>query len=130
MTYFLTREDVLAVAARFDAVLGDLGLLDAAVGRPQASAFGEDAYPTDLAKAAALLHSLAANQQFVDGNKRVAWNAMELFLVLNGYELNTPVYEAYAFMVGVTHHSRWQEIAATLQLWVTVEEPAPPSPEQ
>lgn len=37
----------------------DVGLLAPAVGRPQASAFGEDAYPTLAEKAAALLHALA-----------------------------------------------------------------------
>jgi prophage maintenance system killer protein len=37
----------------------------------QATAFGEDAYPTIHEKAAALLHSLARNHPFVDGNKRI-----------------------------------------------------------
>jgi death-on-curing protein len=50
--------------------LRDRGLLEAAIARPQASAFSEDAYPTLLEKAAALLHSLLLNHPFVDGNKR------------------------------------------------------------
>lgn len=117
MTYFLTREDVLSLAERFDAVLGDIGLLDAAVGRPQATVFGDDAYPSIWDKAAAVLHSLAANRQFVDGNKRVAWNAMELFLDLNGYAIDPPIQDAYRFMIAVDHHSRWQEISDWLQRW-------------
>lgn len=117
MTYFLTREDVLSVADRFDAVLGDVGLLDAAIARPQAAVGGEDAYLSIGDKAAALLHSLAANQQFVDGNKRVAWNAMELFLDLNGYAIDPPVRDAYQFMVAVDHQGRWQDMSAWLARW-------------
>ncbi|WP_155769446.1 Fic family protein [Mycobacterium asiaticum] len=50
-----------------------LGLLESAVLRPQATTFGDDAYPTTHEKAAALLHSLTRNHPFVDGNKRTAW---------------------------------------------------------
>jgi death-on-curing protein len=58
--------------------------LASAVGRPQQSAFGEDAYPTLFLKAAALMQSLAQNQPFVDGNKRIAWICGKLFLQLHG----------------------------------------------
>lgn len=50
----------------------DVGLLQAAVARPMACVFGEDAYATLAAKAAALLHSLAQDQALMDGNKRLA----------------------------------------------------------
>ena len=50
----------------------DIGLLDSALSRPRASAFGEDAYHTVGLKAAALLHSLTKNHCLVDGNKRIA----------------------------------------------------------
>ena len=40
------------------------------------------------AKAAALGHSLIQNHPFVDGNKRVGHAAMEVFLLLNGYEID------------------------------------------
>src|SRR3984885_14119132 len=50
----------------------DYGLLEAALARPQATAFGKDAYPDLDAKAAALLHSIARNHALVDGNKRLA----------------------------------------------------------
>ena len=53
-------------------MLRDFGMLDSAVMRPQASAFGDDAYPTIHEKATALLHGLARNHPFVDGNKRTA----------------------------------------------------------
>ena len=59
--------------------------LESAVHRPEATAFGEDAYPTlSLNKAAALLHGLVAAHAFVDGNKRVGLAATILFLKRNG----------------------------------------------
>jgi death-on-curing protein len=45
----------------------------------------EDAYPTLHEKAAALLHSLARNHPFVDGNKRSSWAAVAVFYQINGY---------------------------------------------
>ena len=71
---YLDVEDLLYIAER--AVGGvvavrDLGLLEAAAARPQASAFGEVAYPSLHAQAAALLHSIVGNHALVDGNKRL-----------------------------------------------------------
>lgn len=63
----------------------DLGLLDSAVNRPRASAFGEDAYETLNLKAAALLHSMTKNRALVDGNKRLAWLSTVVFCDLNGF---------------------------------------------
>jgi len=48
-------------------------LLDSALNRPRSSAFGEDAYPTIILKAAALLHSMARNRALVAGKQRLAW---------------------------------------------------------
>jgi hypothetical protein len=58
---YLTTDDVLTIKVRFAGPdqLRDFGLVDAAVIRPQTSAFGEDAFPTIHEKAAALLHGLA-----------------------------------------------------------------------
>ncbi len=80
--YFLTAADVVTVlrATGAPAEIHDFGLLAAAVARPRASAFGQDAYPDPWEKAAALLHSLTANHPFVDGNKRAGWNAAWTFL--------------------------------------------------
>jgi Fic/DOC family len=78
VTGYLDRDDVLtagAAAVGHALTVGDYGLLDAAVARAQATAFGVDAYPDDFAKAAALLQSLARNHAFVDGNMRTAWAA-------------------------------------------------------
>jgi death on curing protein len=65
----------------------DVGLLDSALARPAASAFGKDAYPTVTRKAAALLHSLVSNHALVDGNKRIGLLFTYVFLRLNGHEL-------------------------------------------
>lgn len=87
MTEYLTLDDVLAAAKAHlgrPAEIGDYGLLESAVARPQASVFGEDAYPTLHEKAAALLQSLATNHALIDGNKRTAFVATALFYELNG----------------------------------------------
>lgn len=91
MTVFLDREDILVAAAAAlgtQPAVGDYGLLDSAVARPRATAFGLDAYPTLLTKAAALMQSLARNHSLVDGNKRTAWAAAWTFLTINGTELS------------------------------------------
>jgi death on curing protein len=82
---YLDLDDMLGlVRALGVGPVRDLGLLDSAVERPRSSAFGEDAYPTVILKAAALLHSLANNHALVDGNKRLAWLATVVFLDING----------------------------------------------
>jgi death-on-curing protein len=90
VTEYLDRDDVLtagAVAVGRVLKVRDYGLLDAAATRPRTSVYGLDAYPDDVAKAAALLQSLARNHACVDGNKRTAWAAAWTFLYLNGIEL-------------------------------------------
>jgi len=63
----------------------DAGLLDSALARPlNRAAYGK---PDAAELAAAYAFGLAANHPFVDGNKRTAFVAMELFLALNGHEL-------------------------------------------
>jgi death on curing protein len=62
----------------------DIGLLAAACARSQATALGEQAYPSLDLKAAALLHSLVRNHALVDGNERLAWLATVVFCDLNG----------------------------------------------
>jgi death-on-curing protein len=80
----------------------DLGLLEAALQRPQTSLFGQDAYPGVFAKAAALLHSIVANHPFVDGNKRAGWLLTYVFLAKNGIELDpADDDEAYDFVIAV-----------------------------
>jgi death-on-curing protein len=104
VTRFLSVEQVLDLAElAIDATpqLRDLGLLDSAVHRPRAEMFGQGAYPDLVTKAAALLHSLAINHPFVDGNKRVAWVSTVVFLDYNGVDLDTDDDSAYDLVIAV-----------------------------
>ena len=65
----------------------NLGALESALAQPQMIFDGNDLYPTIADKAAALGFSLIQNHPFVDGNKRVGHASMEVFLVLNGFEI-------------------------------------------
>lgn len=101
---FLDLESLLHVASRTlggDPAVRDYGLLESALARPQASAFGEDAYPDIHQKAAALLHSLARNHALVDGNKRIALAATIAFLGMNGIRLTLSNGEAYDLVMSV-----------------------------
>ena len=96
MTVYLSVEQLLHLhALQVQAFGGPAGLrdrggLEAAAARPQMTFGGEDLYPDAAAKAAALMHSLLMNHPFLDGNKRVGAMAAELFLAVNGYELDVP----------------------------------------
>ena len=69
----------------------DRGTLESALARPAATFGGEDLYPDIADKGAALMHSLALNHPFVDGNKRVAAFVAIVFAESNGHEfLATP----------------------------------------
>lgn len=77
----------------------DLGGLESALAQPRATFDGIDLHPTIIQKAAALGFSLTLNHAFVDGNKRVAHAAMEVFLVLNGLALVASVDEQERLML-------------------------------
>jgi death-on-curing protein len=74
--------------------LRDPGALEAALFRPQ-TGYYEDI----VAEAAALLESLAINHPFVDGNKRIAFAAADLFLRINGWRLQRAPLQIYAQML-------------------------------
>jgi death-on-curing protein len=74
------RDSVLLERIRLAA-----GFLERALARPAATFGGEDLYPDIADKAAALMHSLALNHPFVDGNKRVAAFAAIVFAESNGH---------------------------------------------
>jgi len=101
---YLTLAELLHVAERTlgsEVPVRDHGLLQSALARPQASAFGSDAYPSLEEKAAALLHSLARNHALVDGNKRLALAATIAFLGINGRRLTLTNDEAYELVMEV-----------------------------
>jgi death-on-curing protein len=102
---YLTLEEVLLLHARLIQRTGgsggvrDVGLLESALARPQATFEGRELYPDLWHKAAALMHSLVKNHPFVDGNKRTALTAAALFLELNGYTLVASNDEAARFVL-------------------------------
>lgn len=99
MIQFLTVEQVEALHERLieqsGGTLGlrDRGALESAVAQPQMTFGGADLYASLAEKASALAFGLVSNHPFVDGNKRVGHAAMEVFLLLNGYELDADVDE-------------------------------------
>ena len=120
---YLDPDDLLHIAGRVlpRVEARDVGLLDAAVARPHASAFGEDAYPTLHDKAAALLHSIARNRALIDGNARLALAAIIAFYGLSGHRLTLSNDEAYDLIVAVAagELDSTAEITAALQLGVS-----------
>jgi death-on-curing protein len=79
----------------------DLAALESSLAQPRATFGGSDLHATLAGKGAALGYSLALNHPFLDGNKRVAHAAMEVFLNLNGLGLAADVDEQERLMLDV-----------------------------
>jgi death-on-curing protein len=114
---YLSLEEVLAIHERlidrFGGATGirDQGLLESALYRPQTG------YYDDLASmAAAMFESLLLNRAFVDGNKRVAFFATDVFLRLNGWKLSVDGLEAHRFLIG--HIEAGSCNYENLQVWI------------
>lgn len=96
MTVYLTPGQVTALhdraLARYGGTPGlrDPGALASALAQPAMEAFGMQLYPSLLEKGAAYLFFLARNHPFVDGNKRTAYAATAIFLMVNGAGLSGP----------------------------------------
>ena len=94
----------------------DNGLLDSALARPRMTFDGISLYPTLFDKVAVLGHSLIKNHPFVDGNKRVAFEVMDITLRLNGYRLTAGEDEKYTFILEIAiGNLREKEIAHWLK---------------
>lgn len=122
MTQYLSAAQVLFLHSRLLEETGggqgtrDLGLLEAACARPQATYGGEDLYPDLFSKTAALTESLVRNHPFIDGNKRSAAAAAGLMLIRNGRRLIATNEALVAFMLQVIErHPTIDEMAAWLQ---------------
>ena len=96
---YLSLEDALYIHAEQLRLFGgaqgvrDHGLIESVLLRPQTG------YYADLIEqAAALWESLAMNHGFVDGNKRVAFASMDIFLGLNGARLEAVPAEVITFI--------------------------------
>ena len=106
---YLTLEDALGIIEVLAVGrVRDLGLLDSALARPRASAFGLDAYETLALKASSLLQSLVNNHPLVDGNKRLAWLCTVVFLRLNDHKTELNDDDAFELV--------WDIASATLEL--------------
>ena len=71
----------------------NLSSLESALAQPRMTFGGKELYPSIVDKASALGYSLIQNHPFLDGNKRTGHAAMELFLVLNCFEIQSSVDE-------------------------------------
>jgi death-on-curing protein len=93
----------------------DLGMLESALVQPRATCGGADLHPTLISKAAALAFSLAMNHPFIDGNKRVAHAAMEVFLIPNGLEIAGTIDEQERMMLDLADGRLTRE---QLSIWL------------
>jgi death on curing protein len=100
MTEYVTTADALffhkQLIERFGGAPGirDTGALESALHRPQTGYYDNIIHET-----AALLESLVQNHPFIDGNKRVAFAVIDVFLRINGYKITATSGQIYAFMM-------------------------------
>jgi len=115
---FLTLEEVVQLHAHQIQTYGgseglrDLGLLESAVLQPQACFGGQYLHEDLAAMAAAYLYHIVSNHPFIDGNKRTGMHTADVFLRLNGYDLDLPVDETEQLTLGIATGSVTKEQAA------------------
>ena len=91
---YLSQFDLLQIRTRLQAGvdqpfdLMNLAGLQSALAAPRQSMFGEELHQGLISKAAILFILLIRNHAFYDGNKRIAVEALRLFLRRNHHELN------------------------------------------
>ncbi len=100
MIQHLSLDEAMAIHERVIEHFGgppgvrDLGLLESALFRPRTG------YYQDIVEmAAALFESLIMNHPFVDGNKRTAFFATDVFLRLNGWKCVVEADAAHRFII-------------------------------
>lgn len=109
MVQYLTLEEVLMLQQQLIDEFGghhglrDRGALESALIRPQLGY-----YETLSQQAAALIESLANNHPFIDGNKRIAFFAADVFLRMNGYCLDCDSEETYAYWISLFERHLFQ----------------------
>lgn len=87
--------------------LRDRGALEASLARPYATFGGEELYPSNIDKAAALMESILINHPFIDGNKRIAYVLMRLTLMQPAvgspqFDLKATQEEKYDMVIAAT----------------------------
>lgn len=100
MIEYITTADALffhkQLIERYGGASGirDVGALESTLHRPQTGY-----YDSIIHEAAALLESLVQNHPFVDGNKRVAFAVVDVFLRINGYTITASSQSIYNHML-------------------------------
>lgn len=101
MSFYVTPLEVMlmqrVLIERFGGTHGlrDAGALEAALFRPQ-SGYYEDI----VSEASALFESLAMNHPFLDGNKRIAFATVDVFLRVNGFRIRAKPMAIHKWMLG------------------------------
>ena len=109
MREYLTVAEVYRMQHRLIELFGglhgvrDASAIEAAVFRPQTGY-----YDSAEEEAAALMESLGMNHGFVDGNKRIAFTAADVFLRVNGFYLEVTADEGYSFIAGSLSRSEFR----------------------
>jgi death-on-curing protein len=119
---FLSLDEVRAIHQRVIEAFGgadgvrDLGLLESALYRPRSGYYGD---LVDMA--AALFESLLMNHPFVDGNKRAAFFATDVFLRLNGWRLDVDAHGAYSSLTELleSHQCDFDHLSAWIRKSMT-----------
>jgi death-on-curing protein len=109
MTEYLTVAEIYQMQHRLIDLFGgvhgvrDKGAVEAAVFRPQTGY-----YHSLEEEAAALMESLANNHGFLDGNKRIAFTAADVFLRRNGLYIEAEGAAGYEFIAGSMEHHEFR----------------------
>jgi len=118
MSDYLTVAEIYTMQHRLIQMFGglhgvrDKGAVEAAIFRPQIGY-----YNSIEEEAAALMESLGSNHGFLDGNKRIAFTAADVFLRRNGFYIEIGGAEAYSFIAGSMerHEFRFAKILDWIQ---------------
>ncbi len=121
MSDYLTVAEVYQMQHRLIDMFGglhgvrDQGAVEAAIFRPQTGY-----YNSLEEEAAALMESLGNNHGFLDGNKRIAFTAADVFLRRNGYYIKVEAKAAHEFITGSMerHEFRFSQILDWLRKYV------------
>ena len=109
MSEYLTLAEVYRMQHRLIDLFGglhgvrDANAIEAAVFRPQTGYY--ESLPEE---AAALMESLGMNHGFIDGNKRIAFAAADVFLRLNGFYIDVTADDGYTFIEGSIARSEFR----------------------
>ncbi len=95
----------------------DTARLESALAQPFSTYGGKDLYPDILGKAAALGFFLVRGHAFNDGNKRIGFASMKVFLLLNGYKFSVTAEDGERAILGVASgevsHAQFEEWVRT-----------------